>query len=48
LVVLPEYVGAGMPGALLTSQVTQDLIREDFRAPFTSRATGPTGNLVQP
>ena len=42
------HPGAGMPGALLTSQVTQDLIREDYRGPFSSRASGPTGNLVAP
>jgi hypothetical protein len=37
-----------MPGALMTSQVTQDLIRGDYPAPFASHATGPTGNLVRP
>ena len=42
------HPGAGMPGALLTSQVTQDLIRGDYPAPFASHATGPTGNLVRP
>jgi phytoene desaturase len=42
------HPGAGMPGALLTSQVTQDLIREDYRGPFSSHASGPTGNLVAP
>ena len=45
------HPGAGMPGALMTAQVTQDLIRDDFRgshAPRASRSSGSTGNLVRP
>jgi phytoene desaturase len=45
------HPGAGMPGALLTAQVTQDLMRDDYRgphAPRSTRATGSTGNLVRP
>jgi len=47
------HPGAGMPGALLTAQVTQDLIRDDYRGPLAAAGavarpvpTGPTGNLV--
>lgn len=43
------HPGAGMPGALLTAQVTQDLIRRDYRGPLLSTPRGvprATGNLV--
>jgi len=42
------HPGAGMPGALLTAQVTQDLIRGDYRSPHATHTSRPTGNLVQP
>ena len=45
------HPGAGMPGALLTAQVTQDLIRSDYRASHVSHPRGAaraTGNTVGP
>lgn len=45
------HPGAGMPGALLTAQVTQDLIRRDYRGAFHSAARSSdaaTGNTVTP
>ncbi len=45
------HPGAGMPGALLTAQVTQDLIRRDYRGAILSHPRGAasaTGNIVSP
>ena len=44
------HPGAGMPGALLTAQVTQDLIRRDYRGAHVSHPRGAasaTGNTVR-